>query len=73
MLDLVTIGRISVDLYGQEIGKGLSDPQTFRKAVGGSPTNVAIGVARYGHKSAVVTGVGILLVYRMEALAILWM
>jgi len=41
MLDLVTIGRISVDLYGQEIGKGLSDPQTFRKAVGGSPTNVA--------------------------------
>ena len=58
MLDLVTIGRISVDLYGQEIGKGLSDPQTFRKAVGGSPTNVAIGVARYGHKSAVVTGVG---------------
>lgn len=56
--DLITIGRISVDLYGQEIGHGLSDPQTFQKAVGGSPTNVAIGAARYGHRTAVVTGVG---------------
>ena len=56
--DLITIGRISVDLYGSEIGHGLSDPQTFQKAVGGSPTNVAIGAARYGHRTAVVTGVG---------------
>ena len=57
MLDLLTIGRISVDLYGQEEGHGLSDPQTFQKSVGGSPTNVAIGTARYGHKTAVITGV----------------
>lgn len=34
MLDLLTIGRISVDLYGQEEGHGLSDPQTFQKSVG---------------------------------------
>jgi hypothetical protein len=33
MLDLLTIGRISVDLYGQEEGHGLSDPQTFQKSV----------------------------------------
>jgi len=58
MFDLITIGRISVDIYGQEEGHGLGDAQTFRKAVGGSATNVAIGTARYGHKTAVVTGVG---------------
>ena len=56
--DLITIGRISVDLYGQEIGHGLADPQSFLKGVGGSPTNVAIGAAKYGHRTAVVTGVG---------------
>lgn len=55
---VLTIGRISVDLYGREIGVGLDRPQTFAKAVGGSPTNVAIGLARYGHHSAVLTGVG---------------
>ena len=58
MLDLVAIGRISVDLYGQEAGAGLEDPQTFAKAVGGSPTNVAVGTARYGHRAAVLTAVG---------------
>jgi 5-dehydro-2-deoxygluconokinase len=58
MLDLLAIGRVSVDLYGQEEGRGLADSQTFQKAVGGSPTNVAIGTARYGHKSAIVTAVG---------------
>lgn len=55
---VLTIGRISVDLYGREIGMGLDRAQTFAKAVGGSPTNVAIGLARYGHHSAVLTGVG---------------
>lgn len=58
MFDLLTIGRISVDVYGQEEGAGLQDNQTFSKAVGGSPTNVAIGTARYGHKVGVITGVG---------------
>ena len=58
MFDLITIGRISVDVYGQEEGAGLEDAQSFKKAVGGSPTNVAIGTARYGHSSAVITGVG---------------
>ena len=55
---VLTIGRISVDLYGREIGTGLDRAQTFAKAIGGSPTNVAIGLAKYGHRSAVLTGVG---------------
>jgi 5-dehydro-2-deoxygluconokinase len=58
MLDLLTIGRISVDLYGEDEGHGLADPQHFQKSVGGSPTNVAIGAARYGHSTDIATGVG---------------
>lgn len=56
--DLITVGRISVDLYAQEINAGFSDPQTFAKSVGGSPTNVAVAAARLGHSAAVITKVG---------------
>jgi 5-dehydro-2-deoxygluconokinase len=56
--DLITVGRISVDLYAQELGASFSDPQTFSKSVGGSPTNVAVAGARYGLASAVITQVG---------------
>lgn len=57
-LDLLTVGRISVDLYGREPGAGLADEQTFAKAVGGSATNVAVAAARLGHRAAVATKVG---------------
>jgi 5-dehydro-2-deoxygluconokinase len=57
-LDLITIGRSSVDLYGQQIGGRLEDMASFAKSVGGSPTNTAIGAARLGLRSAVVTAVG---------------
>jgi 5-dehydro-2-deoxygluconokinase len=57
-LDVITIGRSSVDLYGQQIGSRLEDVASFAKSVGGSPTNIAIGAARLGLKSAVITGVG---------------
>ncbi len=58
MLDLVTIGRVSVDLYGQQFGSRLEDVATFAKGVGGCPANVAIGAARLGLKSALVSRVG---------------
>jgi len=57
-LDLISIGRSSVDLYGQQIGGRLEDMGTFSKAVGGCPTNIAIGTARLGLRSAVITRVG---------------
>jgi 5-dehydro-2-deoxygluconokinase len=57
-LDLVAIGRSSVDLYGQQIGGRLEDMASFAKYVGGSPTNTAIGLARLGLKPALVTRVG---------------
>ena len=57
-LDLVTIGRSSVDLYGAQVGGRLEDMRSFDKYIGGSPTNIACGTARLGLKSAVITGVG---------------
>jgi 5-dehydro-2-deoxygluconokinase len=57
-LDVITIGRSSVDLYGQQIGGRLEDMASFAKSVGGCPSNIAIGAARLGLKSAVVTRVG---------------
>ena len=57
-LDLIAIGRSSVDLYGQQVGGRLEDMGSFSKAVGGCPTNIAIGTARLGLRSAVITRVG---------------
>ena len=57
-LDVVTIGRSSVDLYGAQIGGRLEDMGSFKKYIGGSPTNIACGSARLGLKSAVITRVG---------------
>jgi 5-dehydro-2-deoxygluconokinase len=57
-LDVITIGRSSVDLYGAQIGGRLEDMGSFEKYIGGSPTNIACGTARLGLTSAVITAVG---------------
>ncbi len=57
-LELLTVGRISIDLYCDEIGADWHAARSFHKAVGGSPTNVAIAAARLGHRTAVYTKVG---------------
>ncbi|HEY7765684.1 MAG TPA: PfkB family carbohydrate kinase, partial [Aestuariivirgaceae bacterium] len=57
-LDVITIGRSSVDLYGQQIGSRLEDMQSFAKSVGGCPANIAIGCSRLGLKAGIVTRVG---------------
>jgi 5-dehydro-2-deoxygluconokinase len=57
-LELLTVGRICVDLYANETGAGFVDPQTFTKSIGGTATNVAIAAARLGHRAAVFTKVG---------------
>jgi 5-dehydro-2-deoxygluconokinase len=57
-LDVITIGRASVDLYGQQIGSRLEDIASFAKSVGGCPANIAVGTARLGLKSALLTRVG---------------
>jgi 5-dehydro-2-deoxygluconokinase len=57
-LDVITIGRSSVDLYGQQVGGRLEDMASFSKAVGGCPANIAIGTARLGLRSGLITRVG---------------
>jgi 5-dehydro-2-deoxygluconokinase len=57
-LDVITIGRSSVDLYGREIGSRLEDIASFAKSVGGCPSNIAIGTARLGLKPGLITRVG---------------
>ena len=57
-LDVITIGRSSVDLYGGQVGGRLEDMTSFQKYIGGSPTNISIGASRLGLRSAVITRVG---------------
>ena len=57
-LDVICIGRIAVDLYGQQIGARLEDTSTFAKYLGGSSGNVAYGAAIQGLKSAMLARVG---------------
>ncbi|MEE8486098.1 MAG: 5-dehydro-2-deoxygluconokinase [Acidimicrobiia bacterium] len=56
--EVLTLGRVSVDLYPSQIGVSLSEVLTFEKFLGGSPTNVAVAASRYGHSSSVITRVG---------------
>ena len=56
--EVLTIGRVGVDLYPLQSGVHLKDVQTFAKFLGGSPTNVAVAAARCGRRSAVITRTG---------------
>lgn len=57
-LDVITIGRSSVDLYGAQVGGRLEDMGSFQKYIGGSPTNIAAGAARLGLRAGLITRVG---------------
>ncbi|WP_084469775.1 5-dehydro-2-deoxygluconokinase [Jiangella gansuensis] len=56
--EVLTIGRVGVDIYPNQAGVGLEDVTTFTKYLGGSATNVAVAAARHGRRSAVVTRTG---------------
>ncbi len=56
--DVICIGRAAVDLYGEQIGSRLEDMHSFRKYLGGSSANIAVGMARQGLKVAMLTRVG---------------
>ena len=57
-LEVLTMGRVGVDIYPDQIGVSLEDVTSFGKFLGGTATNVAVAAARHGRRSAVVTRVG---------------
>ena len=56
--EVLTMGRVGVDIYPEQVGVGLEDVTSFGKYLGGSPTNVAVAAARHGRRSAVITRTG---------------
>ena len=58
LFDVITMGRMGVDLYPLQVGIGLADVTSFGKFLGGSATNVAVAAARHGRRSAVITRTG---------------
>ncbi|MFM9699972.1 5-dehydro-2-deoxygluconokinase [Streptomyces europaeiscabiei] len=56
--DVLTMGRVGVDVYPLQTGVGLAEVTSFGKYLGGSPTNVAVAAARYGRSASVVTKTG---------------
>lgn len=56
--DVVCIGRSSIDLYSDDIGKPFEKISSFSAYVGGCPTNISVGTRRLGLRSALLTGVG---------------
>ena len=57
-IEVLTMGRVGVDLYPAQTGVHLEDVTTFHKFLGGSATNVAVAAARHGRRSAVITRTG---------------
>jgi 5-dehydro-2-deoxygluconokinase len=56
--DVITMGRVGVDLYPLQIGRSLPEVTSFGKFLGGSATNVAVAAARHGRRTAVITRTG---------------
>ncbi|MEU6541899.1 5-dehydro-2-deoxygluconokinase [Streptomyces sp. NPDC046859] len=56
--DVITMGRIGVDLYPLQTGVPLPQVTSFGKFLGGSAANVAVAAARLGRRTAVITRTG---------------
>ncbi|WP_205746953.1 5-dehydro-2-deoxygluconokinase [Deinococcus sp. KSM4-11] len=57
-IELFTVGRSSIDLYSDDIGKPFTEITRFGAYLGGSPLNIAVGASRLGVRSALLTAVG---------------
>ena len=58
-IEVLTVGRVSVDLYAEQAGVDFIDVQSFRKLIGGTATNVAVAAAQLGRRAAVLTKMGV--------------
>lgn len=56
-LDLIPVGRIAIDFNPTDMNMPLSLSSNFNKYVGGSPANIAVGLARLGGKSGFIARV----------------
>jgi 5-dehydro-2-deoxygluconokinase len=57
-IDVISMGRVAVDLYAEQIGVPLEDVQSFQKYLGGCAGNIAVGTARLGMHSAMFSCIG---------------
>ncbi|MCX2726988.1 PfkB family carbohydrate kinase [Thermomicrobium sp. 4228-Ro] len=58
MFDVVSCGELLVDFVALRRGVRLAEAPAFRRAAGGAPANVAVGVARLGRRAAFLGQVG---------------
>jgi 5-dehydro-2-deoxygluconokinase len=56
--EVLTMGRMGVDIYPLQVGTSLRHVESFGKFLGGSPANVAVAAARLGRRSAIITRTG---------------
>jgi len=56
--EVLTVGRVSVDLYAEQLGEPMRNVTSFKKSIGGTATNVAVAAARLGRRVGLVTKVG---------------
>lgn len=57
--DTLHMGRSSIDLYSNDVGAPFVDIKSFAAYVGGSPTNISVGMQRLGGKPALLTALGV--------------
>jgi 5-dehydro-2-deoxygluconokinase len=56
--EVLTMGRLGVDIYPLQTGVSLRKVETFGKYLGGTAANVAVAAARYGRRSALISRTG---------------
>jgi len=56
--DVICLGRLAVDFYGEQMATSIEEARTFRRYVGGSSANLAVGCARQGLRTALISRVG---------------
>lgn len=58
MFDVIACGELLIDFVSTESGVTLAQAPAFKKAAGGAPANVAVGVARLGYRAGFMGQVG---------------
>ncbi len=57
-MEVLTVGRVIVDLYANELHRPLEEVESFNKYLGGSAANIAVGLARLGQRTGLISRVG---------------